>query len=252
VNKKNIRFIIDEGNTFIKVAAYEGEEWLFFDQCSKLSDDFLEHLFSEIHIERKQEKPKAIYASTRSEDVLTATLLSQFFDILQLNSETSVPIKNLYQTPESLGVDRLAAVIGASALFKNQDLLVIDAGTCITYDFINAKKYYFGGGIMPGFQMKLQALHTFTGKLPLINVKAINKLFGSTTIEAMQVGTVDATILGLDAIIEQFKQKFPSLKIILCGGDSRLLQDMLKNHTFAEPKLVLHGLKKILDFNEDS
>ncbi len=105
---------------------------------------------------------------------------------------------------------------------------------------------------MPGLEMKLQSLHNFTGKLPLVSLDVSKNLCGRNTIDAILAGTINVTLMGLDALITYFKHQFPSVKIILCGGNSKLVRDTLKNNTFAEPKLVLHGLKQILNFNEDS
>jgi type III pantothenate kinase len=150
-----------------------------------------------------------------------------------------------------LGLDRLASIVGAAALFEKSNVLVIDAGTCITYDFIDAQKNYHGGGIMPGLQMKLQALHNFTGNLPLVSLGKAEKLCGCNTEEAILAGSVNVTLLGLDSLIAYFKQQYTNLKTVICGGNTKMIQNSLKSDTFAEPKLVLYGLKQILDFNED-
>ncbi|MCL2041242.1 MAG: type III pantothenate kinase [Bacteroidales bacterium] len=280
---KKVRFVVDEGNSLVKIAAYRGDEWLFFEQMERISDDFFQssglfHSVSNDEVGNRgiagqarndcsnhndgathfshdfcstQEKPKAIFLSTRKKEAQSYEQLSRFFDVKIFDHHTPVPVNNLYETPGTLGVDRLAAVVGATALFEKSDVLVIDAGTCITYDFVDAKKNYHGGGIMPGLQMKLQALHNFTGNLPLVSLGTAEKLCGRNTEEAILAGAINVTLLGLDALIACFKQQYAGLKTVLCGGNTKIVQNSLKNDTFAEPKLVLYGLKQILDFNED-
>lgn len=248
MKEKEVRFVVDEGNSFIKIAAYRGDEWFFFAQEEALSDDFLAQCMSFCPA---QKKPKAIFISTRKKEAQKQKQLSRFFEVVPLTHRTPVPIHNLYETPDTLGLDRLASIVGASSLFENSNVLVIDAGTCITYDFIDAKKNYHGGGIMPGLNMKLQSLHTFTGNLPLLSLDTAKKLCGRNTEEAILAGTINVTLLGLDSLIAYFKQQFTDLKTVICGGDTKIIENSLKNDTFAEPKLVLYGLKQILDFNED-
>ena len=274
---KKVRFVVDEGNSLVKIAAYRGDEWLFFEQTERIPDDFFQSsgLFHFVRNDetgnkgiagqvrndgsnrnddipaKAEEKPKAIFISTRKKEAQSYEQLSRFFDVKIFDHHTPVPVNNLYETPGTLGVDRLAAVVGAAALFEKSDILVIDAGTCITYDFVDAKKNYHGGGIMPGLQMKLQALHNFTGNLPLVSLGTAEKLCGRNTEEAILAGAINVTLLGLDALIAGFKQQYAGLKTVLCGGNTKIVQNSLKNDTFAEPKLVLYGLKQILDFNED-
>ena len=249
MKEEAVRFVIDEGNSFIKIAAYRGDEWLFFAQDAMLSDDFLSQCITFCPVKGK---PKALFISTKKHEAQKQEQLSRFFELLPFTHRTPVPIHNLYETPATLGLDRLAAIAGASALFEKSNVLVIDAGTCITYDFVDVQKNYHGGGIMPGLQMKLQSLHTFTGNLPLLSLNTAEKLCGRNTEEAILAGTVNVTLLGLDALIAYFKEQFTDLKTVICGGDTKIVQDSLKNDTFAEPKLVLYGLKQILDFNEDA
>ena len=248
MKEKEIRYVIDEGNSLTKIAAYKSDEWLFFDQIETLSEFFLRQC---VHNFSTQNKPKALFISTKKTYIQQQKILSRFFDLMIFSHQTSVPINNLYETPATLGLDRLASVTGASSLFENCNVLVIDAGTCITYDFIDAQKNYHGGGIIPGLQMKLQALHNFTGKLPLVPLNTAKKLCGRNTEEAILAGAINVTLLGLDALITYFKQQYADLKTVICGGNTEIVQNSLKNDTFAKPKLVLYGLKQILDFNED-
>jgi type III pantothenate kinase len=166
-----------------------------------------------------------------------------------LDHTLPIPIVNLYATPASLGVDRLAGVCGARQIFPLQHCLVIDAGTCITYDLLDKEGNYHGGSISPGLVMRFKALHTFTAKLPLIVPKTNVPLIGDTTENAILSGVVNGLIAELDGIIDQYNKKFEGLRVILCGGDARFFENQLKASIFASPELVLIGLNSILNHN---
>lgn len=241
-----IQVIIDIGNTLVKISAYCNSECLKSDRSTELSVSFFEDFLKEV-----PEKSKAILSSVRNLDAKILQVLNEKLCLMELNSKTLIPISNHYSTPETLGSDRLAAVIGAAFLFQKANVLVIDAGSCITWDFIDQNKNYLGGGIAPGFQMRLQAIHNFTAKLPLIKSEFASDLLGKSTEEAIKAGCVNAVVLEMDAVIDKFKERYLDLKVILCGGDAGLIQKEIKNNTFVHPDLVQIGLKEILDFNED-
>lgn len=171
----------------------------------------------------------------------------------QLTHLTPIPITNAYQTPQTLGKDRLAAVVGAYYLFPQTNVLVIDAGTCITYDFLTYNGIYTGGSISPGLTMKFKALHTFTQNLPLIQFDteqtALPNLTGNTTQNAITSGVIWGTIAELQAIIAQYEQLYGSLTVLLTGGDAIFFENNLKKPIFARPYAVLFGLNKILNYN---
>ena len=166
-----------------------------------------------------------------------------------LNHETPLPIQVDYKTPVTLGVDRIAAAVGANFLHGKQANLVVDLGTCITYDLVDAKGVYQGGGISPGVDMRLQAMHKFTSKLPIVSSTGAPQLIGKTTKECMASGAINGTIAELTGIIDQYKQFFEDLNIIFCGGDAIFFESKIKGHIFAIPNLVLIGLNQILRYN---
>ncbi len=173
--------------------------------------------------------------------------------IPQLHFETHhpLPIKSQYQTPETLGKDRLAAVIGARQLLGNFPILTIDTGSCITYDFIDARGIYHGGAISPGLQMRLRAMHHFTDALPLINWQQteLPPLTGNSTITSMLSGVFHGISGELNHYVSAYKSQNPDLKIALTGGDASLFEKEIKNGIFADPNLVLKGLNEILLYN---
>ena len=170
--------------------------------------------------------------------------------VLQLTSETPVPVTNRYETPQTLGVDRLAAVVGASHLFPATDCLVIDAGTCITMDFVDRDKNYLGGSIALGLEMKFRALHTFTQRLPLLQrPPAAVPLAGRNTAGAIQSGVLNGTVAELNGLISAYRSTSPDLVVVLCGGDAAFFETNLKAPIFVVPELVLIGLNRILNYN---
>ena len=171
------------------------------------------------------------------------------FYYLQLNHKTPLPITNLYKTPKTLGKDRIAAIIGAYSRFPGKNCLVIDAGTCITYDFLDADAKYHGGGISPGIAMRLKAMHHFTAKLPLVSQKKEPMFIGNTTKTALQSGGQLGAVMELEGFIRQYRARFGKINVLLTGGDTIFFANNLKTKIFADSNLVLCGLNKILNYN---
>jgi type III pantothenate kinase len=164
-----------------------------------------------------------------------------------LTHETPLPIKNLYATPQTLGCDRLAAVVGAAHLYPNQNLLVIDAGTAITYELLSAKGEYLGGNISPGISLRFKALHHYTGKLPLCERADSYAPVGTDTQSAIAAGVLNGVLYEVQANVEQFSLKIPNLIAILTGGDADFFANRLKKPIFVVCDLVLIGLNRILE-----
>ncbi len=173
-------------------------------------------------------------------------------DIQRLTAEMPLPIQLNYKTPKTLGADRVADACGAVSLHPGEPCLVIDAGTCITVDFVDAKGVYHGGAIMPGLKMNLQALNTFTDKLPLIEIESVEKapVLGRTTEESILAGTLGATLLALAGYVTLYKEKAPGLRVLLTGGDAERLMASGANGWEHVPHLTLIGLNEILIYNE--
>ncbi len=167
-----------------------------------------------------------------------------------MTSLTKVPLINRYKTPETLGKDRLALAVGAVTKFPGENILAIDAGTTITYEFITNNNEYLGGAISPGIKMRFKALNNFTGKLPLITEIETDHLIGHDTKTSIQSGVLNGVIKEIDGIIDEYKNRFGALKVLVTGGDYIYFVKKLKNSIFATPNLVLEGLNKILIFNE--
>jgi len=167
--------------------------------------------------------------------------------VLRVTGTTPVPLQNAYSTPETLGPDRLAAVVGAASLKPGRPLLVVDVGTCIKYDFVTASGRYLGGNISPGMGMRFRALHEFTACLPLVDGSAPVCEPGHSTETAIRAGVVHGMRLEIEGYIRFMEKKHPGLLIFLTGGDRANFCKPSKNRIFANCNLVAYGLERILE-----
>jgi type III pantothenate kinase len=166
--------------------------------------------------------------------------------VLLFDKSTKIPIKIKYKTPETLGNDRLALAVGGSTLYKSKNILIIDAGSCITYDFVKSNGIYFGGAISPGIEMRFKALNSFTDRLPLIKLENVSKYIGRDTKESILSGVVNGVNSEINSAINYYKTKYISLKIVLTGGDAIFLAKKIKSRIFVEPNFLLLSLNQIL------
>ena len=232
------KITIDEGNTSVKLALFENNQMVFRE--------------SDVNLERVKEllsQCDRLIVSTVKKNTLFESLLSSKH-VISLNPSTPLPITNCYQTPHSLGNDRIALAVGATANFPNNNVLVIDTGTCITYDFINSKKEYLGGSISLGIQMRYNALHHFTSQLPLLESVDTAMLTGDNTEGSIHSGIINGVLVEIDGIIQRYTNQYPDIKVIVTGGNAKFFDKGLKNTIFANPNLLMEGLNKILDYNE--
>lgn len=239
-----MNLVIDIGNTIAKIAVFKEDSLVEIIYDSTWDLKLWAEFFAKYNL----------HSGIVSSVVCLPEEVVKFLDslsitLLYMNSTTNVPITNLYKTPETLGCDRLAAVVGASAFKPNCDLLVIDAGTCITYDFIDSNNNYHGGNISPGLQMRFKALHHFTGKLPLINEEGETPLLGENTETAIRSGVRRGIEFEMEGYISRLRYKYPKLFVFLTGGDTFSFDDSIKNIIFADRFLVLKGLNRILNYN---
>ena len=168
---------------------------------------------------------------------------------MELTAATPVPIRNLYKTPETLGKDRLAAVVGAHSLFPGKDILVLDAGTALTIDFVDREGNYHGGNISLGLNMRFRALHEFTKQLPLQTQTDDFDMIGNSTMSAITSGVQIGIIFEVNSYVNHFVNKYPQLVTILTGGDGNFFVNKIEKRIFAEPNLVMFGLEKIILIN---
>ena len=240
-----VNLVIDIGNTAAKIAVFDNTE---------LVETFYESnqsLYKLQEIANRYPLQKGIVASviTLTNDI-QEQLKTLGIEILHVGADTPTPIINLYKTPKTLGVDRLAAMVAANYLYPQRDILVIDAGTCITYDFVDSKGCYRGGNISPGICMRLKAMHEFTGKLPLVSPKGETPTWGDTTETAIRSGVIHGVRMEVATYIQQTEEKYPSLFVILTGGDGYSFDTNEKTNILTDRHLVLKGLNRILNYND--
>lgn len=245
-----MNLVADIGNSYTKLAVFDND--VLIEKRSYKNEDSRE--ISEEIIKLKQLYPQLtnfILSSVKKEDKkLRNVIRDSFQNYIFFNEETPVPIKNLYKTPKTLGKDRLAGIIASGNIFPKTNVLVFDAGTALTVDFINDKSEYLGGSIAPGLKMRFKALNTFTDKLPEISVDdEFNSNFGSTTEEAIRSGVQNGILYEVEGYINKFSEKNSNLKVTFTGGDTFFFERRLKKQIFAEPNLVLIGLNIILKYN---
>ncbi|MCF8297928.1 MAG: type III pantothenate kinase [Saprospiraceae bacterium] len=239
-----MNLILDFGNTFQKIAVFDKKELIEIKSFKGLNLNDIETFIKNYDIN------SAIISSVINYPNEINDFLKNKFRFIKLDSQTPIPIINKYKTPNTLGNDRLAAIVGANAQFPASNVLVIEAGTCITYDFINSNNEYLGGSISPGINMRYKALHNFTDKLPLVELKDNKKITGQTTEESISSGVENGVLAEVDGIIQLYKKKYSSLKSIISGGDINFFDKKLKNSIFAVSNIVLIGLNEILEFND--
>ena len=237
---------IDIGNTRVKTGVFEVNT-LLHNESVRLKDisKNLTKIIGKFKITH------AIISSVGKLNNEIIELLSPAIFVLQLNHKTSIPFTNNYKTPQSLGVDRIALMAAAVNKFPNKNVLVIDAGSCITYDFINDNNEYLGGSISPGIEMRYKSLNSYTMKLPKLSLIAEIPEVGNSTQNAIHIGILNGVIQEIEGVIDQFKVKNKKLTVVLTGGDTIFLAKNIKSTIFANPNFLLEGLSSILIFNKD-
>ena len=242
--KLRMNLVIDIGNSKVKVAVFEIDTMILSAVCEETS--FLDELKK---ISNKYQIDQSIVSSVKDIEDEYFEELQKLPSLLLLNSDTLVPFKNLYSSPSTLGNDRIALAAAAVSEYPQKNSLIIDAGTCITYDFINSSNEYMGGAISPGLEMRYKALHQHTSKLPLLSKNEVYRRTGFSTTESIHSGVINGVLCEIEGVIAQYKQDFNDLTVVLTGGDTKFLSKQLKNSIFANQNFLLQGLNKILTHN---
>ncbi|HTB30549.1 MAG TPA: type III pantothenate kinase [Bacteroidia bacterium] len=237
-----MNLVIDIGNSRVKTGIFAKGKLLKNNTYNSFNLTALKSIFLENHgIEN------SILCSVKKYPATFKRFLSQKTNFIELTYQTPIPIRNTYKTPQTLGMDRLAAVCGAYSLYREKNILVVNTGTCITYDFLDNKGQYRGGSISPGLDIRYKALHTFTGGLPLITPDTgFKKLTGTTTTEAIRSGVQVGIVKEVEGIIREYQSNWKDLTVILTGGSMQWMLKSLKIKIKGEPYLVLTGLNVIL------
>lgn len=237
---------IDIGNTQVKLAVFELNT-LLDKKIAPLSgwkievENYLK-LFSKIDA--------LVVASVGNSDENDFFEYNSRLKVLFITQDTKFPFTNSYSTPKTLGMDRMVLATGAVQLYPNQNRLVIDAGTCITYDFIDSNNVYHGGAISPGIRLRYESLHTYTAKLPLLTMESPDALIGNSTMQSIHSGIVNGIAFELDGFISSILDRNDNFIIILTGGDAEFLAKRLKNTIFANPNFLLESLNQTFQYNQ--
>ncbi|MFC2080968.1 type III pantothenate kinase [Bacteroidota bacterium] len=240
-----MNLVIDIGNTAFKAAVFKSGEMISSKQWDETDNSGLI-----VWLEAHTNIQKAIISSVRTDDAgISAVLKKLKIQQMILDEHTPLPLINSYKSATTLGRDRIAAAVGANSKFPGQDLLIIDAGTAITIDFVSSDNEYLGGNISPGLSMRFRSLHEFTDNLPLLVPADIEDLLGNDTESAILAGVQHGIIFELDEYINRQKTRYPDLQVIITGGDAMFFDKKLKNHIFVDLNLNLYGLYRILDYN---
>jgi len=238
-----MNLIIDIGNSGTKLAFYNKGVKSASSRYDILSSGILEDLLLQ------HSADKAIISSVKKIPSSLTGYLEKNMKLLHILSYRSrLPFPVDYETPETLGPDRVAAVAGAYTAFAGADTMVIDAGTAITYDMLAGKRYR-GGNISPGIETRFRSLNTFTGKLPLLTRSESFKSPGKNTTDAIMAGVIMGVIFEINEYIRTFEEKHKHLKFIITGGDGEFLKGRLSDKIAYMPDIVAEGLNFILEYN---
>ncbi|MFV8376446.1 type III pantothenate kinase [Flavobacterium sp. LB1P62] len=235
---------VDVGNTRIKAAVFEGDI---------LVNNFVfvrKELQKNIQNILKKYKKIADLVVSSVGDVEKQSFLEFENDLKVhfISHEGPFPFINCYATPKTLGIDRMVLAAGATLQFPNQNRLVIDAGTCVTFDFIDENNNYLGGAIAPGLRLRYESLHNYTAKLPLLTLENPKDLIGKSTSESIHSGVANGLVYEIDGFIDEYSARYSNFIIILTGGDTDFLAKRLKNTIFANSNFLLESLNQTFQY----
>lgn len=237
-----MEFIVDIGNTKTKVAIFQKREIVFFRELINDIDSETQNAVALLN-------PTSGIISSVAES--NGSWQESFPEVkwIELSRQLALPVTLEYDTLDTLGLDRIALASAAASVYPGKNVLVIDAGTCVTYDLITTDASFVGGAIAPGLLMRLKAMHAFTAKLPLVKVNVEVNLLGKNTENCLQVGALYGLAAEIDGLISRYGEQFEDLQTVVTGGDANLLAPLVKNNIFAHPKFLLEGLHAILAYN---
>jgi type III pantothenate kinase len=237
---------IDVGNTRIKAGVFKNN--ILLEQLDFNNDQLHSRIGILLQLYPKIET--IIVASVGNIEKKDVLFFENKVSIIFISHESKFPFQNLYATPTTLGIDRMLLAAGAVLTFPAQNRLIIDVGTCITYDFVDKKNNYLGGSISPGIRLRYEALHQQTAKLPLLTKKYPENRIGNSTQESIHSGVVNGIIYEIDGFIEEFTSQYDKFIIILTGGDTEFLAKRLKNTIFANSNFLLESLNQTFQYNQ--
>ncbi|MFT4678909.1 MAG: type III pantothenate kinase [Litorivivens sp.] len=238
--ENNWTTVLDAGNTALKIGQFQDNKLI---SVKVLSNDEVDATLVQSHI-----KGIPIYSASGKWDnellELTAQLKGKIASI-----DLQLPLELYYTTPETLGLDRISNVCGARSVVKHGAILVVDIGTCITYDILTSENHYLGGSISPGVGIRFKGMNNLTARLPLIDLAQKPQLIGDSTKLSLQSGVFWGVLSEIEGMIARYSEEVGQLSVLLTGGDYQYFENALKSLTFASPNLTLLGLNEILLHN---
>ncbi len=242
-----MNLVLDIGNSTVKMAVFKGD---YLVESFNSTADQLEHSVDRI-LEKHQSINRALIAAVSDFNLGIIEKLSAQCVVQKLDHTFNFPFKNLYKTPKSLGLDRVALASGAVNQYPKTNVLIIDAGTCMTFDFVDVKSQYWGGAISPGLRMRYQAISSQTSRLPHLSPEVPRSVMGETTKDSIHSGIVHGMLQEIEGTVGVYRNKFPELTVVMTGGDRDFLCKQLKISIFAVSNLLLEGLNHILELNSE-
>jgi len=240
-----MNLILDFGNSYKKLAVVSRKEIIYL-----IAQPSIE-LKDVMEVTANYEIKNVILSSVVSGTDDIEEYLSKKYRFIKLSEKTNIPIKNNYQTETTLGSDRLACAVAANELFPNENVLILQLGTCLTSDFVTKEGTYIGGSISLGMDMRFNALKHFCDKLPLVKYHNTVFVTGKTTQESILSGVINGIIAECNYLIDYYNTKYTPLKVILTGGNAKEFENIIKGEVLMFPQLVIFGLNSILDYNGD-
>jgi type III pantothenate kinase len=235
--------VIDSGNTFTKIGQFDN---------GKLNKIYNNESIAEVLQTIRKLNPTKIVAGSVNFSIDRIKEHIADIPIYSIDNVTPVPFNLNYKTPDTLGIDRKAVITYAWDIKPKENILVIDAGTCITYDFISKDGVYMGGGISPGLEMRFRSLHEYTANLPEVSFQEKAFLIGDSTRNSILSGVINGTIAEIKGIIKRYEKKFDNLTIFMSGGSAIFFESKIKRSIFAIPNMGLLGLFCIYEYNNRS
>ena len=242
-----MNLIIDIGNTATKLAVFQLDNIL---EVQVVTTKEMIPVVEKI-LDKYAGIEQGVLSSVAFLEASDVNSLLKLLPLKVLESSLKMPFNNCYDTPHTLGVDRLALMAAAVKHYPRTNVLVIDAGTCITYDFIDAQQNYLGGAISPGVHMRYKSLKTFTSNLPSLEKSIPKQRIGSSTKSSIHSGVIYGIAHEIEGAIEDYQSKYPDLTVIVTGGDADFLCKQFKISIFANSIFLLEGLNFLLEFNSN-
>lgn len=240
-----MNLIVDIRNSRTRFSVFNRGEILITVPVNEFDPEHLDVIFEE-HPDLEN---VIVLSEEELQENLRAAFSERFKSFIEFNESTPLPVEIAFNTGEYFRKDRVAAITGINELFPDTNILLIEAGKTILYDFVDEENKYLGGSISPGLEMRFRSLHQFTAHLPLVEPFDFNKLIGATIEESILAGVQNGIVYEIESVINTFKDFYDNLKVIITGRGAAFFDKKLKNSFFVHYNLTAIGLNRILEYN---